>query len=96
MTTRNAKGQFVKTATKTKLLNALQRGETFTAKSAAKRFGVTSTEVSRRVYDLRSEGYCVYANRVAGSTEVMYRIGTPSKALIAAGFSAMRASGTSV
>jgi DNA-binding Lrp family transcriptional regulator len=81
-------GRFVKTAQTTKLLNALQKGETFTAKEAAKRFNMPVANVSKRVYDLRSEGYCVYSNRVSGSTEVSYRIGTPSKAIVAAAFQA--------
>lgn len=94
--TRAKNGRFVKTAQKTKLLNALQKGETFTAAKAAKRFDIPVENVSKRVYDLRNDGYCVYANKVAGSREVSYRIGTPSKAVIAAGMQALREQGISV
>ena len=86
--TRAKNGRFVKTPQSTKLLNALQKGESLTAKQAAKRFNMPVENVSKRIYDLRLEGYCVYSNRVSGSTEVSYRIGTPSKAIVAAAFQA--------
>ena len=73
-----------------KLFNALRSGERITASTAEKRFGIKniSAEVSR----IRQNGYAVYAdNRVAGNhvrvTE--YRLGTPSRKLIAAGYRAM-------
>lgn len=73
-----------------KLLNALQAGERVSASQASKRFGIKniSAEVSR----IRQAGYAVYANkRVAGNhVEVTeYRLGTPSRKLIAAGYKAM-------
>ena len=73
-----------------KLLSALQNGDRVTASQATKRFGIKniSAEVSR----VRQAGFAVYANqRVAGNgvrvTE--YRLGTPSRKLIAAGYKAM-------
>ena len=73
-----------------KLFTALQNGEAITPAAAEKRFGIKnmSAEVSR----VRQAGYAVYANtRMAGNgvqvTE--YRIGTPSRKLIAAGYKAM-------
>ena len=73
-----------------KLFNALRTGERITPAAAAKRFGIknVSAEVSR----IRQNGYAVYADqRVAGNgvkvTE--YRLGTPSRKLIAAGYKAM-------
>lgn len=73
-----------------KLFSALQSGEKLTASQAEKRFGIKniSAEVSR----VRQAGYAVYANkRVAGNNvEVTeYRLGTPSRELIAAGYRAM-------
>ena len=73
-----------------KVLNALQSGERLTASQAKKRFGVgnLSAEVSR----IRAAGFAVYGNkRVAGNhVEVTeYRLGTPSRRLIAAGYKAM-------
>ena len=74
-----------------KVLNALQSGERLTASQAKKRFGVgnLSAEVSR----IRAAGFAVYGNkRVAGNhVEVTeYRLGTPSRRLIAAGYKAMQ------
>ena len=73
-----------------KLFNALRNGDALTASQAEKRFGIKniSAEVSR----VRQAGFAVYANsRKAGNgvqvTE--YRIGTPSRRLVAAGYKAM-------
>jgi len=73
-----------------KLFSALHKGDTVTASQASKRFGIknVSAEVSR----IRHSGFAVYANsRMAGNgvqvTE--YRIGTPSRKLVAAGYKAM-------
>ena len=73
-----------------KLFSALTNGERVSASQAAKRFGIKniSAEVSR----IRQNGFAVYANqRKAGNgvhvTE--YRIGTPSRKLVAAGYKAM-------
>lgn len=73
-----------------KLFSALTNGERVSASQAAKRFGIKniSAEVSR----VRQAGFAVYANtRRAGNgvhvTE--YRIGTPSRKLVAAGYRAM-------
>ena len=73
-----------------KVLSALQSGERISASQAKKRFGVgnLSAEVSR----IRQAGFAVYANkRTAGNhVEVTeYRLGTPSRKLIAAGYKAM-------
>jgi hypothetical protein len=79
------------TETKTyKLFSALHSGESVSASQAEKRFGIKniSAEVSR----IRQGGFAVYANsRKAGNgvqvTE--YKIGRPSRKLIAAGYKAM-------
>jgi hypothetical protein len=73
-----------------KLFTALQAGDKVSASQATKRFGIKniSAEVSR----IRQAGYAIYANkRVAGNhVEVTeYRLGTPSRKLIAAGYKAM-------
>ena len=44
--------------------------------------------------DLRSAGYAVYANQKTdsnGRTSTFYRVGTPTKAVVAAGIAAQRA-----
>ena len=73
-----------------KLLNALQAGERVSASQAGKRFGIKyiSAEVSR----IRQAGYAVYANKRVSGNHVQvteYRLGTPSRKLIAAGYKAM-------
>ena len=79
------------TETKTyKLFNALYNGEAVTASQAHKRFGIKniSAEVSR----VRQAGFAVYCNtRKAGNGVQVseYRIGKPSRKLVAAGYKAM-------
>lgn len=73
-----------------KLLSALQSGDRVSASQASKRFGIQniSAEVSR----IRQSGFAVYANsRVAGNNVKVteYRIGAPSRKLVAAGYKAM-------
>ena len=73
-----------------KLFTALKSGTSITASEAHKRFGIKtiSAEASR----LRQAGYAVYANkRIAGNhVEVTeYRLGNPSRAIVAAGYKAM-------
>lgn len=73
-----------------RLLTALQKGERLTPSQIAKRFSIgnPSAEVSR----IRQMGFAVYANkRVAGNNvEVTeYRLGNPSRELIAAGYRAL-------
>ena len=73
-----------------KLFSALNAGEKVSASVASKRFGIKniSAEVSR----IRQAGFAVYGNsRVAGNgvkvTE--YRIGKPSRKIVAAGYRAL-------
>jgi len=73
-----------------KLLSALQSGDRVSASQASKRFGIQniSAEVSR----IRQSGFAVYANsRVAGNNVKVteYRIGAPSRKIVAAGYKAM-------
>ena len=75
-------------ANSTKFLNALLRGESVTWKQAQSKFNLSRP---RAVVDkIREEGHCVYINKNKSGT--YYRIGTPSKAVIAAGFAALEPS----
>ena len=75
-------------ANRTKFLNALLRGQSVTWKEAQTKFNLSRP---RAVVDkIREEGHCVYINKNKSGT--YYRIGTPSKALIAAGFAALEPS----
>jgi len=70
---------------KTRMLNALKQTEgynTFTVKSAQRRFGIKN--VSARIDELRQEGHCIYTNTktVNGKKINVYRLGTPTKALV--------------
>ena len=75
-------------ANSTKFLNALLRGQSVTWKEAQTKFNLSRP---RAVVDkIREDGHCVYINKNKSGT--YYRIGTPSKALIAAGFAALEPS----
>ena len=75
-------------ANSTKFLNAMLRGDSVTWKEAQTKFNLSKP---RAVVDkIREEGHCVYINKNKSGT--YYRIGTPSKALIAAGFAALEPS----
>ena len=75
-------------ANSTKFLNALLRGQSVTWKEAQTKFNLSRP---RAVVDkIREEGHCVYINKNKSGT--YYRIGTPSKAIIAAGFAALEPS----
>jgi hypothetical protein len=74
-----------------KLFNALRDGDAVSAAEAAKRFGIGN--IRAEATRIRQSGYAVYANpRTAGNhvrvTE--YVIGTPSRAVVAAGYRALR------
>jgi predicted transcriptional regulator len=75
-----------------RVLTALQNGEELTAKQISSRFNVANPHDV--VYQLRNQGYCIYLNEKRnskGDVKGKYRIGTPSRALIAAGYKAMSA-----
>ena len=77
-----------KLANSTKFLNAMLRGESVTWSEAQNKFNLSKP---RAVVDkIREEGHCVYINKNKSGT--YYRIGTPSKAIIAAGFAALEPS----
>ena len=80
------------TTTKTsKVIAALKSGSELTAKQISARYGVKN--VRALMSSLRMQGYPVYLNkRVSsfdGQTYSKYRIGTPTRAVIAAGYRAL-------
>jgi predicted transcriptional regulator len=83
-----------KLSAKQKMLNTLTKSEgfnTFTVASARNRFGVEN--VSARIHELREEGYPIYTNRKTladGRKISFYRMGKPSKEVVAAGYRALR------
>lgn len=74
-----------------RVLEALQRGEQLTAKQIAARFGVANPTAT--ISDLRYSGFAIYANRnvdTKGRVTTKYRLGRPSRALVAAGYRALQ------
>ena len=68
-----------------KVRNLFSKGNTVTWKSLRNTFDLKST--ANMVGKLRNEGMMIYENRT--SAGVSYRVGTPSKAVIAAGQTAL-------
>jgi len=66
------------------LLNQLQSGKQFTAKQIKASFGIAHPASTIR--NLREQGYCVYSNAAKlsdGTKTTKYRIGQPSKRIVA-------------
>ncbi len=74
-------------------LSALKSGQRMTAKQAVHRYDFVSEDAVRaQVSKLRFQGYAIYANRetnARGETYTKYRLGTPTRAVIAAGYRAL-------
>jgi len=77
-----------------KVLNALQEGRTLSSAQMKAFFKVGNPQAV--VQQLRFKGFPIYLNTVTdtkGRTRNVYRLGTPSRAVVAAGYRAM-ANGT--
>lgn len=82
---------------KARLLEALRSGEQLTAKQIGARFGIANPTAT--VSDLRFDGFAVYGNPSKlsdGTTVTRYRLGTPSRAIVAAGIRALADQGVSL
>ena len=64
-----------------RVINAFERGDVITWTQLRNTFDLTSPQAM--VDKLRSQGYMIYINKDSKGTS--YRMGTPSKAIIAAG-----------
>ena len=73
----------------TKILNFLQSGASLSAGQARGLLGVAS--LGKRVSELRANGYAVYTNTAKNGATV-YRMGSPSRAMIAAAYAAVGSS----
>ncbi len=75
-----------------KVAAALENGAELTAKQISSRYGVKN--VRAVISKLRSEGFSIYLNkRVSsfdGETYMKYMVGTPTRAVVAAGYAALR------
>ena len=82
------------TTKKAKVLSALQSGRTLSSAQLKSQFGLGNPQSV--IQSLRFEGFPIYLNTVTdtkGRSRNVYRLGTPSRAVIAAGYRAM-ATGT--
>ena len=75
-----------------KVATALENGAELPAKQISARYGVKN--VRAVISRLNSEGYSIYLNkRVSsydGKSYMKYRIGTPTRSVVAAGYAALR------
>jgi hypothetical protein len=77
-----------------KVLSALQEGRTLSSAQMKSYFGAGNPQAI--IQSLRFKGFPIYLNTVTdtkGRTRNVYRLGTPSRAVIAAGYKAL-ANGT--
>ena len=78
----------MKLSAKQRILNFLSKKQGYNTLSVAQaraRFGVQN--VSARIEELRQEGHCIYTNtkrRADGSKVQVYRVGSPTKAMVRA------------
>ena len=77
-----------------KVFNTLViEGNERTAKQMANFFNTTEGTVQARISEIRTQmGIAVYANKrtdTAGRTKTFYRVGTPKRAVVAAGYKAL-------
>jgi cell division septation protein DedD len=79
------------TTTKTaRVIAALESGAELTGKQISARFGVKNARAL--VSSIRMQGYPVYCNQRTtrtGETSSKYRLGTPTRAVVAAGYQAL-------
>lgn len=84
---------------KEKMLATLSKADgynTFTVAQARARYGVTN--VAARIAELREEGHPIYTNTrtlADGRKISFYRLGQPTKRMVAEGIKALRAKGVS-
>ena len=75
-----------------KVATALKNGAELTAKQITARYGVKN--VRAVISRLRSEGYSIFLNKRTssydGQTYMKYRMGTPTRSVVAAGYAALR------
>ena len=74
-----------KTTKKAKVLNLLSKGKNVTWKTLRKRFDLASP--TAMIHTLRKEGHAIYRNMTPSG--VAFRLGSPTKSMIAAGIVAV-------
>ena len=77
-----------------RVLYALSTGEQLTTKQIQARFDVANPTAV--IHQLRTEGYPIYTNKTKnseGESKMKYRLGTPSREVVAAGYVALSSMG---
>ena len=81
-----------KTTQTQRVANALSNGAELTAKQITSRYGVKN--VRAVISRLKAEGYSIYLNKrissYDGKAYMKYRMGTPTRSVVAAGYAALR------
>jgi len=80
-----------------RVLEALKAGEQLTAKQITARFKVANPAAT--VSSLRMKGYAIYLNEhknAKGEVSKKYRLGNPTREIVAAGIKALAAQGISI
>jgi predicted ArsR family transcriptional regulator len=72
-----------------RILKVLKSGQAYTAGQLAGLVSTTKASIRARVSELRSEGHAVYANTRSSDGKTFYRLGTPSRAMVAAAYASM-------
>ncbi len=73
------------------VLKTLKSGRQFTAGHMAGLFSTTESTVAARISELRAQGYSIYSN-TAKNGKTAYRLGTPSRRMIAAAYASVGSS----
>ncbi len=82
----------MKTPRTEQLLNILQGGQELTVAQIRKKIGFpTNGSIRAAVQNLRKKGYAIYANKKSTGV-ITYRLGTPTRKVVAAGFALLGAS----
>jgi predicted ArsR family transcriptional regulator len=73
---------------KDRLVTAFNSGYDFTTDQIASRLNVSDSRARFLITELRQDGYAIYKNSktINGVTTPVYRLGTPSRAMVAAAF----------
>jgi|TARA_R110002074_G_scaffold101082_2_gene218229 predicted ArsR family transcriptional regulator len=94
MLCRNKRRIIIMTSLKSKILSSLKEGNEVSGKQFAARHNTGVNAVAARVSELRREGYAIYNNKKTdsqGRVSMKYRIGAPTRKVVAAGYAALGA-----
>jgi predicted ArsR family transcriptional regulator len=81
--------EIVKMTQSQRILKVLKSGQGYTAGQLAGMAGTTKASVRARVSELRADGFAVYANTRSSDGKTFYRLGTPTREMVAMAYSVM-------